>query len=257
MPPEAAMGRAVVLMKAETAFVLGAGLGTRLRPLTERLPKPLLAVAGRPLIAAIFDSLVSVGVRRIIVNTHHLAERYGDFFAERKWGGAELVFVYEPVLLDTAGGLKNIERHWQDTGPLLLHNGDVFSTLDVRRVLERHAELRAAHGVVCTLAVRSREEPRHVRWRPGEGLVKGIHAGGAPGPGECDVLYAGVCVVEREFVGLIPAGIAIGLVAVWKEALRAGQRIGAVLCDEGEWTDIGTLEAYEELNRRLAESRVC
>jgi NDP-sugar pyrophosphorylase family protein len=244
-------------MRVETAFVLGAGLGTRLRPLTDALPKPLLPVAGRPLVAEIFERLVRLGVRRIIVNTHHLPEKYAEFFPERRWGGAELIFEYEPVLLDTAGGLKNIARHWQDDGPLLLHNGDIFSTVDLTRLLERHAELRALSSVVSTLAVRSREEPRHVRWAPEEGLVKAIHATGTPGPGERDVLYGGICVVERELIGLIAPGIPIGLVTVWKEALRAGHRIGAVLCDDGEWTDIGTLEAYEELNRRLAESRVC
>jgi len=238
----------------ETAFVLGAGLGKRLRPFTECVPKPLLPVGGRPLIAGIFDRLVSLGVRRILVNTHHRAERYAEWFAEGNWKGVPLIFVYEPVLLDTAGGLKNVARHWVDDAPLLLHNGDVFSTVDLSYLVRKHVELREVRRVLCTLGLRSKELPRQVRWEPQEGVVRGFGVEGQPRPQEQDVLYAGLCVVEKEFLDWIPEGKAVGLVEVWKEVLASGGVLGGVLCDAGEWADIGTPQAYEQLCQWLSRS---
>ena len=93
----------------KTAFILGAGLGTRLLPLTQRVPKPLLEIGGHPIITYAMDHLLTVGVDRFIVNTHHCPEAYTERFPDAKWRGVPIVFRYEPILLDTAGGLKNIE----------------------------------------------------------------------------------------------------------------------------------------------------
>ena len=92
-----------------TAFLLGAGLGMRLRPLTQTCPKPLLPVRGRPIITYAMDHLLTVGVQRFIVNTHHCADVYRQTFPDGQWRGIPIIFRHEPVLLDTAGGLKNIE----------------------------------------------------------------------------------------------------------------------------------------------------
>src|SRR5512136_3052134 len=76
----------------KTAFILGAGLGTRLRPLTERCPKPLLEIGGRPIITYAMDHLQSVGVDRFIVNTHHCSEVYLEMFPDRQWRGVPITF---------------------------------------------------------------------------------------------------------------------------------------------------------------------
>src|SRR4030043_1833431 len=95
--------------RLRTAFILGAGLGMRLRPLTERCPKPLLEIKGRPIITYVMDHLLKVGVDRFIVNTHHCPEVYSEKFPDRQWRGVPMTFRYEPILLETAGGLKNVE----------------------------------------------------------------------------------------------------------------------------------------------------
>jgi len=87
-----------------TAFILGAGLGTRLRPLTENTPKPLLEISGRPMVTYAMEHLRAVGVRRFIVNTHHRAEKYALTFPENHYQGIPIIFRHEPILLDTAGG---------------------------------------------------------------------------------------------------------------------------------------------------------
>src|SRR5512143_2858304 len=108
----------------KTAFILGAGLGTRLRPLTERCPKPLLEVGRRPIVTYAMDHLLTAGVDRLIVNTHHCPEAYPETFPDSQWRGIPIMFRYEPTLLDTAGGLKNIEDLLDEDGAIFCYNGD-------------------------------------------------------------------------------------------------------------------------------------
>ena len=88
-----------------TAFILGAGLGTRLRPLTENTPKPLLELGGHPIITYAMEHLRSIGVKRFIINTHHCAKKYTEVFPENSWKGIPITFRHERILLDTAGGI--------------------------------------------------------------------------------------------------------------------------------------------------------
>ena len=98
-----------------TAFILGAGLGTRLRPLTEECPKPLLPVGGRPLITYAMDHCLSVGIERFIVNTHHCPRAFDRAFPEKSWRGWPILFRHEPVLLDTGGGSRTSRICWMRT----------------------------------------------------------------------------------------------------------------------------------------------
>src|SRR4030095_1583561 len=92
-----------------TAFILGAGLGTRLRPLTNRCPKPLIPVANKPLITWAFDHLLDGGIERFVVNTPHCAERYEAAFPDQAYQNVPILFRHEPEILETAGGIKNVE----------------------------------------------------------------------------------------------------------------------------------------------------
>ena len=146
------------LSKIRTAFILGAGLGTRLRPLTENCPKPLLPVGGRPLITYAMDHCLSIGVERFIVNTHHCAAAYDTAFPGGNWRGTPILFRHEPVLLDTAGGLKNIEDLLEEDETILVYNGDILTDLPLARLLAAHA----AGGREVTLALRSDGPLRNV-----------------------------------------------------------------------------------------------
>src|SRR3954469_8725101 len=90
------------------AFVLGAGLGTRLKPLTDDLPKPLVPIFQKPLITFAFDHLIASGVQEFIVNTHHLPERFAETFPETHYRGIPITFVHEAIRLETGGGIKNV-----------------------------------------------------------------------------------------------------------------------------------------------------
>src|SRR5436309_8815753 len=91
------------------AFVLAAGLGTRLRPLTEDLPKPLIPIFQKPLITFALDHLIAAGVQSFVVNTHRYPELFRDFFCRSDYAGCSVTLIHEPELLETGGGIKNVE----------------------------------------------------------------------------------------------------------------------------------------------------
>src|SRR5258705_10479149 len=93
--------------RVRTAFVLGAGLGTRLRPLTNVVPKPLLPIFGKRLVTFALDHLIASGVEQFVINTHHLAEQFADFFSGGSYRRKKVVLIYEPNLLETEGGFLN------------------------------------------------------------------------------------------------------------------------------------------------------
>jgi mannose-1-phosphate guanylyltransferase len=133
-------------VKIRTAFILGAGLGMRLRPLTRNCPKPLLPICCRPLITFAMDHCLSIGVERFIVNTHHCAAAYDAAFPDGNWRRAPILFRHEPVLLDTAGGLKNIEELLEEDETILVYNGDILSDLPLSRLLTAHAAAGRCFG---------------------------------------------------------------------------------------------------------------
>ncbi|MDO9229339.1 MAG: sugar phosphate nucleotidyltransferase, partial [Syntrophales bacterium] len=185
--------------KIRTAFILGAGLGTRLRPLTMNCPKPLLPIGGRPLITFAMDHCLSIGVERFIVNTHHCAAAYDKVFPGGSRRGKPILFRHEPVLLDTAGGLKNIEDLLEEEETILVYNGDILSDLPLSRLLTAHA----AGGREVTLALRSNGPLLNVCLDASGEICDFRDLLGNRGVRRC--LFSGISVVERRFLRrLIP-----------------------------------------------------
>ena len=233
-----------------TAFILGAGLGTRLRPLTDECPKPLLPVGGRPLITYAMDHCLTIGIERFIVNTHHCPRAFDRAFPERSWRGWPILFRHEPVLLDTAGGLKNIEDLLDEDEPLLVYNGDIFSDLPLGRLLEAH---RLGKKEV-TLALRSRGPVTNVAV-DAEGAVCDIRdLLGNPGVRRC--CFTGIYVVEKRFLERLTPGKPESVVPVFVEMIRetAGS-VGSVVIDEGLWQDIGDPKAYALIEQARSRPR--
>lgn len=214
----------------------------RLRPLTEKRPKPLLPVAGRPLITYAMDHCLTIGIERFIVNTHHCHTAYDEAFPGRSWRGAPLLFRHEPVLLDTAGGLKNIEDLLVGDETILVYNGDILSDLPLGRLFERHR----AGGREVTLALRSEGPLRNVAL-DADGAVcdlRGIL--GNPGLRLC--LFTGIYLVERGFLRRLVRDKIESVIPVFAEMVReAPGSVGSVIIDEGGWEDIGDPEVYERI----------
>src|SRR6202165_3918623 len=145
------------------AMILAAGLGTRLRPLTNDRPKALVEVAGRTLLEITLSRLRRFGVRDVIVNVHHFADMVVDYLKAKNDFGMRIEVSREDVLLDTGGGLKKaawffLEDSARVDEPFLLHNVDVISAIDLRRMLQFHIENHA----LATLAVQTRETSRYL-----------------------------------------------------------------------------------------------
>jgi NDP-sugar pyrophosphorylase family protein len=145
------------------AMILAAGLGTRLRPLTDTRPKALMEVCGRTLLEITLTRLSSFGIRDVIINIHHFPDMILDYLKAHNNFGLHTEISREERLLDTGGGLKKASRFFlQDSAhaeePFILHNVDVISTIDLRRMLEYHRKKQA----LATLAVQHRQSSRQL-----------------------------------------------------------------------------------------------
>ncbi|HEY5954604.1 MAG TPA: sugar phosphate nucleotidyltransferase [Terrimicrobiaceae bacterium] len=229
-----------------TAFVLGAGLGTRLRPLTLVRPKPLLPIFGKPLITFALDHLRALGVESFVINTHHLAEQFDQLFVDAAYGGCSVKLVHEPDLLETGGGIKNAER-WIGREPFIVYSGDILTDIVLEELVEEHV----CKGNDVTLALRRTGLASGLSLDAG-GRVVGIETGRSRA-GAFD--FANVSIWSPAGFQRMPAGRKISFVPILAEWLREGGRIGGVVLDEREWFNIGSRKDYLDVHRTISEGR--
>jgi NDP-sugar pyrophosphorylase family protein len=229
----------------KTAFILGAGLGMRLRPLTDRCPKPLLEIGGRPIITYTMDHLLGAGVDRFIVNTHHRPEAYLAAFPEGQWRGATVTFRHEPVLLETGGGLKNIEDLLRQEEAILCYNGDVLTDLPLEKLLKAHESRRPD----VTLALRNSGTPLNVDVNESGEVCDLRHTLGKPGTRRC--LFTGIYAMETSILQFFEHGRPESIIPVLiRRMVEKRGSIRGVVIDEGRWHDIGSHEALEALQKQ-------
>lgn len=237
-------------MKRPTcAFVLGAGLGTRLRPLTDNLPKPLVPIFNKPLATFALDHLIASGIERFVINTHHQPEAYtrllGGCESRTHYRGRSVEFRHEPVLLETGGGIKNAQDLLGDEA-FILYNGDVLADLPLEPLIEAHC--RSSN--IATLALRSGGAERRIQCDPATGNITDLR-GILGGRDEPAFVFTGISVFSPEIHNHIPQGEPVSIIPVLADLLRDGAPIGGVILDEGLWFDIGTPEAYLDIHRLL------
>jgi NDP-sugar pyrophosphorylase family protein len=234
----------------KTAFILGAGMGTRLRPLTNNCPKPLLPISGRPIITHVMDHLISVGIEKFIINTHHCADSYRQVFPDEQWRGIHIIFRHEPVLLDTAGGMKNIEDLLGNDQAILVYNGDTITDLPLQRLIDTHFMKQKE----VTLALRSSGSLLNVNINARGEICDLRHTLGDPGVRSC--LFTGIYVVEKRFFKRLKAGRKESVIPVFIEMIREQPgSVASVLIDEGRWYDIGSVAEYEKINTLLSDKK--
>jgi NDP-sugar pyrophosphorylase family protein len=226
------------------AFVLGAGLGKRLRPLTDDLPKPLIPIFGKPLITFAIDHLCSIGVESFVINTHHLPGHFDEIF-RASYRGRPVKLVHEPELLETGGGIKNVEQSL-GTEPFIIYSGDILTDIDLAPLIQEHFSSRND----VTLALRETGLARAVALRDRRVVDIGNRYGHA---GDYD--FANVSIWNREIFERIPASRKISFVPVVADWIADGGKIGGVVLNERTWFNIGSRQQYLDVHRTIAEQR--
>jgi len=239
------------------AMILAAGVGNRLRPLTDRMPKALVEVGGVPMIERVIGRLASAGVTDIVVNLFHLGDRIVEFLASKGNFGLRIQFMREVELLDTGGGLKNAAWFFDDGRPFFLHNVDVVSELDLTVLLRFHEDA----GSLATLAVQPRPSSRQLLFDTSGRLA------GRERPDGVEWARGPVVPVERlGFTGIHVIDPAIfsrmnetGIFPITRSYLRLageGEKIVAFRADGTYWQDIGSPEKLEHARRYLSRRRL-
>lgn len=227
----------------DQAFVLGAGLGTRLRPLTEEIPKPLVPISGKRLITFAFDHLAAAGVKSFVVNTHHLPDEFERTFASGRYRSFPVRLVHEPLLLETGGGIKNVEP-WLGDAPFLVYSGDILTDLALAPLLEEHH----ARGNDVTLALRDTGLASQVAFHEGRVLDIGARLGHI---GNLD--YANVSVWNPDALARFSLGEKISFIPILTKWISEGGRIGGVVANDGKWFNLGSPAQYLEVQREIVE----
>jgi NDP-sugar pyrophosphorylase family protein len=229
------------------AMVLAAGLGTRLRPLTNDRPKALVEIGGRTLLEITLTRLASFGVREVIINVHHFADLVIEYLKTNDFG-LHVEISREELLLDTGGGLKKAAWFFlQDTNrldePFLVHNVDVVSTIDFQRLLNFHNENRA----LATLAVQERESSRQLLF-DAEGELCGRWINGRDPefvratPNTKALAFSGIHAISPRLLPKITEQGVFSIIESYLRLAGEGQRILAFGADEYRWRDLGRME---------------
>lgn len=252
------------------AMILAAGLGTRLRPLTDDRPKALVEVAGRTLLEIAICRLRAFGVREVIVNTHHYADIILKYLKANQNFGMRVEVSREEALLDTGGGLKNaahffLEDRQSSHEPFILHNVDVISTIDLGRMMRLHIEQDA----LATLAVQDRETSRYLLFDE-QGQLCGRRAGRVekieatkvelgeselvrPARALQPLAFSGIHVISPRLFAKIKEEGAFSIIDSYLHLAAQGEKIVAFRADEYEWRDLGRPESIAKAARDILD----
>lgn len=254
------------------AMILAAGLGTRLRPLTDDRPKALVEVAGRTLLEIALSRLRAFGVREVIVNTHHYADMICSYLEANDNFGMRVEVSREDVLLDTGGGLKKaawffLKDDASQGAPFILHNVDVLSNIDLASMMRFHTD----HNALATLAVQDRLTSRYLLF-DGQGQLCGrrtIRAAKAethrPEDGQDEMVapaaevhalaFSGIHVISHRIFAMMGDEGAFSIIDAYLHLAAQGEKIIANRADESYWRDLGRPEDLAQAARDLESGK--
>lgn len=234
------------------AMVLAAGLGTRLRPLTNDRPKALVEIAGRTLLEITLTRLRKFGVDEVIINVHHFADMVVAYLKTHNNFGMHIEVSREEVLLDTGGGLKKagcffLQDHPKGQ-PFLLHNVDVISTIDLQRMLDFHR----SQGALATLAVQERKSSRYLLFDQ-EGKLCGRRTGEVSGDEIVrggtklqPLAFSGMHIISPRLLPMMKQDGVFSIIDSYLQLTKQGEKILAFRADEYYWRDLGKVEQVQQ-----------
>ncbi len=242
------------------AMILAAGLGTRLRPVTDVRPKALVEVAGRTLLEITLARLREFGIREVIVNVHHFSQKIVDYLKDNNHFNMDIEISREDdLLLDTGGGLKKAApfflKHSRPAEPFLLHNVDVISDIDLHQIVASHL----AHKALVTLAVQERKSSRYLLFNDQLELC-GRRAGAdqqpeiiRPAQPMHALAFTGIHVISTHFLEMMTEEGAFSIVPAYLRVAAAGEKVLGYRADRNYWRDLGKPENVAKVDQELRQ----
>ncbi len=231
------------------AIILAAGLGTRLFPLTDKTPKALVPICGRPLLQLQLDRLLNQGFRHIAVNAHYKADQIYDFLKRyHTQHDVDIHYSLEKHLLNTGGGIKKMLQFFPDTEPVLVHNVDIVSTVSLQGVMEYHKSCLAD----CTLVIKKQFSDRPLLFSDEMRL---LGRGSTVGDEARNYTFCGIQVIQPKIFTNIAAKNFYSI-DVYLSAIKFGKKIIGYSIGKDYWHDVGTPEDLEKVEKDVSEKRL-
>ncbi len=234
---------------------MAGGEGTRLRPLTVNRPKPMVPLVNKPMMEHVVLLLRSHGIREIGVTLHYLPETIMSYFGDGSQWGVEITYSIEEKPLGTAGGVRKLYDEWGGDSTILVISGDVFTDLDLTRLIEFHRR----NGSVFTMATRRVDDPTKygIALLDDDGRVRRFLEKPSWGEVFSDIINMGIYVIEPEAMELIPSGREYDFSKnLIPEMLRRGMEVYGWRADQYYWSDIGNFRQYKETHWDILSGRV-
>lgn len=230
------------------ALVLAAGFGKRLRPYTDRLPKPLFPLEGRPILERAIHQLIDAGCEAVMVNTHHLHRQVETFIKDRYFP-VPVFTRHEPEILETGGAIRNV-RDFFDSRPFMVVNSDIVTDMDYAGVYACHM----AHGGPVTLVLHDFPEFNHVTVDK-DGNILGFHLEREPENAVRRLAFTGVQVVDPAVIDLIPEGPSSSI-DLYRTLIERNIPVRAMIPETLYWRDVGSPSKYAEVCREVTAPTV-
>ena len=226
------------------AMILAAGYGTRLKPLTDTVPKALIPHKSKPMLENVIVKLKAAGINEVTVNTHYFADKIKEYFDNNNYG-LKINLTYEKEILGTGGGIKNASGYLKDSGDFLVHNVDVDSDIDLSKLSEFHFK----HSPLAALAVKKRETSRPLLIDENNNLMgrmsKGKEYFSKQANSINQISFCGVYILSARVFELFPAEANFDIVLFLLDMVKAGEKILCYDIGDTHWKDLGR---YEDFN---------
>lgn len=233
------------------ALFLAGGMGTRLKPLTNHLPKPMVPVMGRPLLERNLDALKSCGVSEAVLSTCYRANCIEEHFERKNHSGIDLHYVCEDVPLGTGGAIKNCQKYFDDT--FLIFNSDILSNIDLCDLIRFHKAKQAGLTIAATRV--ANPSAYGVIEYDSNGYATSFTEKPKPGEEKSNYINAGIYVFEPRIFDRIPSGKVVSIEKdIFPALVKGGYKV-AVYLDNSYWIDIGTPEKYLQVHRDIFSGR--
>jgi mannose-1-phosphate guanylyltransferase / phosphomannomutase len=230
------------------AIILAAGKGTRLKPLTNNIPKVMLPINGKPLLEYTIKLFKKYGIKEIAINLHHLPEKIKDYFGDGKKFGVKIYYSYEPKLLGTAGAIKKIEDFFDDT--FIVFYGDNFTNLNILDMVNYHESKK---GIATICLHKGKSKSSYIEMDSNNKIVKFVEK---PKIEKYGWVNSGIYVLEKEVIKFIPKNKFFDFGKdLFPLLLKKNKKIFGYPLKDCFWFEVGTLEKYEKINLLLSKDK--